>query len=86
MRSHIGETFEGVVSGVTAFAVFVELPNTVEGRVKIENLPPDDYVFLEKNYTLKGQRHAFKIGDAVKIVVAACDIGARKCDFILSEE
>lgn len=86
MRSHIGETFEGVVSGVTAFAVFVELPDTVEGRIKIENLPPDDYVFLEKNYTLKGQRRAFKIGDAVKIVVAACDIGARKCDFILSEE
>lgn len=86
MRSRIGETFEGVVSGVTAFAVFVELPDTVEGRIKIENLPPDDYVFLEKNYTLKGQRRAFKIGDAVKIVVAACDIGARKCDFILSEE
>lgn len=86
MRSHIGESFEGVVSGVTAFAVFVELPDTVEGRIKIENLPPDDYVFLEKNYTLKGQHRAFKIGDAVKIVVAACDIGARKCDFILSEE
>lgn len=86
MRSHIGETFEGVVSGVTAFAVFVELPNTVEGRIRAETLPPDDYVFLEKNYTLKGQRRAFKIGDKLKITVAACDIGARKCDFVLAEE
>ena len=64
----------------------MELPNTVEGRIRAETLPPDDYVFLEKNYTLKGQRRAFKIGDKLKITVAACDIGARKCDFVLAEE
>ncbi len=86
MRSHIGETFDGIVSGVTAFAVFVELPNTVEGRIKIENLPSDDYAFVEQKYMLKGQRHAFKIGDSIKIIVAACDIGARKCDFLLAED
>ncbi len=86
MREHLGEMFEGVVSGVTAFAVFVELPNTVEGRIRIENLPPDDYIFIEQKYMLKGERRAFKIGDAIKITVAACDIGTRKCDFLLAEE
>ena len=86
MRGHIGETFEAVVSGVTAFAVFAELPNTVEGRIRIENLPPDDYTFIEQKYLLKGERRSFKIGDKIKITVAACDIGARKCEFLLAEE
>lgn len=86
MRGHIGETFEAVVSGVTAFAVFAELPNTVEGRIRIENLPPDDYAFIEQKYLLKGERRSFKIGDKIKITVAACDIGARKCEFLLAEE
>ena len=86
MRSHIGETFEGIVSGVTAFCVFVELANTVEGRIGMESLPPDDYVFVEQRYTLKGERRSFKIGDKLKVTVAACDIGSRKCDFVLAEE
>ena len=86
MRAHIGETFAGVVSGVTAFALFVELANTVEGRIGIEDLPPDEYVFQEKNYILQGKLRAFKIGDSVKIAVASCDIGARKCGFLLAEE
>lgn len=86
MRGHIGESFEAVVSGVTAFCVFAELPNTVEGRIRVENLPPDAYVFLEQKYMLKGERRSFKIGDKIKITVAACDIGARKCDFLLAEE
>lgn len=86
MRSHIGETFEGIVSGVTAFCVFVELANTVEGRIGMESLPPDDYVFVEQRYTLKGERRSFKIGDKLKVTVAACDIGSRKCNFVLTEE
>ena len=86
MRSHIGETFEGIVSGVTAFCVFVELSNTVEGRIGMESLPPDDYVFVEQRYTLKGERRSFKIGDKLKVTVAACDIGSRKCNFVLAEE
>lgn len=85
MRGHIGETFEAVVSGVTAFAVFAELPNTVEGRIRIENLPPDDYAFIEQKYLLKGERRSFKIGDKIKIKVAACDIGTRRCEFLLAE-
>ena len=86
MRSHIGETFEGLISGVTAFGVFVELESTVEGLVRIENLPEDDYVFSEERYLLKGAAHSYKIGDKMRIVVAACDIGTRRVEFVPAEE
>ena len=85
MRSHLGEEFEAIVSGVTSFGVFAELANTVEGLIKLENLPADDYVFVEQRYLLKGERRSFKIGDKIKIKVAACDIGTRRCEFLLAE-
>lgn len=85
MRSHLGEEFDAVVSGVAAFGVFAELANTVEGLIKIENLPADDYVFVEQRYLLQGERRSFKIGDMIKIKVAACDIGTRRCEFLLAE-
>lgn len=86
MRSHIGETFEGLISGVTAFGVFVELENTVEGLVRIENLPEDDYIFVEERYLLKGVSHSYKIGDKMRIVVAACDLGTRRVEFVPAQE
>ena len=86
MRSHLGEDFEGVVSGVTAFGIFVELPNTVEGLVQIENLPRDDYTFVEERYLLKGSRNSYKIGDKCAIKVAACNIGTRRVEFTLAEK
>lgn len=86
MRSHLGEEFEGVVSGVTAFGIFVELPNTVEGLVRIENLPQDDYTFVEERYLLKGSRNSYKIGDKCAVRVAACNIGTRRVEFTLSEK
>ena len=85
MRSHLGEECDAVVSGVAAFGVFAELANTVEGLIKIENLPADDYVFVEQRYLLQGKRRSFKIGDMIKIKVAACDIGTRRCEFLLAE-
>lgn len=86
MRSHLGEDFEGVVSGVTAFGIFVELPNTVEGLVRIENLPQDDYTFVEERYLLKGSRNSYKIGDKCAVRVAACNIGTRRVEFTLAEK
>lgn len=86
MRSHLGEEFEGVVSGVTAFGIFVELPNTVEGLVRIENLPQDHYTFVEERYLLKGSRNSYKIGDKCAVRVAACNIGTRRVEFTLSEK
>ena len=82
MRAHLGESFEGVVSGVTAFGIFVELENTIEGRIRIEDLPEDDYTFVEERYLLRGKVHSYKIGDAMRVTVAACDIGTRRVDFV----
>ena len=86
MRGHIGEEYEGVISGVTAFGVFVELENTVEGLVRVENLPADEYIFIEQRYLLQGARRSYKIGDPLRIRVAGCDIGTRRCEFLLAQE
>lgn len=86
MRGHLGEEFAGVVSGVTAFGVFVQLENTVEGLIRAENLPGDGYVFAEERLTLSNGAHVFRLGDAVRITVAGCDLGARKCEFLLADK
>ena len=83
MREHLGEEFDAIVSGVTAFGIFAELPNTAEGLIKIENLPEDDYVFIEQRFLLQGLSRSFKIGDPLRIRVVAADIGSRRCEFEL---
>ena len=85
MRGHLGETYEGVVSGVTSFGIFVELENTVEGIIRLEDLPSDEYVFDETHMILRGKRRSYRMGDEVRIVVVSCDIGARRCRFVLTE-
>lgn len=86
MRERLGESFDAVISGVTSFGIFAELSNSVEGLIRLENLPADDYVFVEQRYLLKGLARSYKIGDAVKIKVIAADLGTRKCEFALSDE
>lgn len=70
MRDKIGAQYDGVISGVTEWGVFVELSNTVEGLVRTENLPGDGYVFNADLFRLDSPRHTFKLGDAVRIQVA----------------
>ena len=86
MRSHLGEEFDGTVTGVTAFGVFVGLANTVEGLIRLENLPEDEYEYIEERYLLKGKKHSFTIGDALRIKVAACDVGTRRIEFVPAAE
>ena len=86
MRTHLGEEFDGAVTGVTAFGVFVGLPDTVEGLIRIENLPEDEYEYVEERYLLKGRKHSFTIGDALRIKVAACDVGTRRIEFVPAAE
>jgi len=86
MRHHVGEDFEGVISGVTSFGIFVELENTVEGLVKMEDLPPDNYEYLENQFCLKGGRHTFKLGDKVKVKTLRADVLSREIDFMLINE
>jgi len=83
MLEHIGEEFEGVISGVTAFGLFVELPNTVEGLVHISYLTDDYYHYHEKMYALIGERTGkqFRIGDVVQVRVSNVNVEERTIDF-----
>ncbi len=81
MKDRIGETFEGVISSVVSYGLFIELPNTVEGLLRIEDLPQDSYLFMEKQLKLKGQNYTFSIGDKIKVVLANANIFTRKVDF-----
>lgn len=83
MRNHVGEDFEGTISGVTAFGIFVELDNTVEGLVRMEDLPNDKYEYLENRFCLMGKNHSFKLGDKVKVKTLRADILSRQVDFML---
>ena len=85
MRGHLGEEYTGTVSGVAPFGIFVELENTAEGLIKVENLPGEGYEFIEEKLCLRGASRAFCLGEPVHIVVAGCDIGARRCEFVLAE-
>ena len=83
MRSYIGREFNGVISGVTNFGVFVELENTVEGIVKLETLPKDKYELVEKTFTLKGRKFEFSLGDLVLVKVLGVDTVAKRVEFLL---
>lgn len=83
MQHHLAEEFEGKISSVTAFGIYVELENTVEGLVRLEDLPADKYAFSEEEFMLRGMANSFKIGDRVKVKAVRADILAREVDFIL---
>ena len=85
MSDKIGEEYEGVVSGVTSFGIFVELENTVEGLVHISNMVDDYYIYDNERKELFGQgsNKIFKIGDSVKIQVANVSIAKAEIDFVL---
>ena len=85
MAKHVGEEFEGVISGVTEWGFFVELPNTVEGLVRVTELKDDFYQFYEDNYELVGEatNKRYKLGQKVKVVVESTDKLMRTIDFAL---
>ena len=84
MKDKVGQDFDAIVSSVTNFGIFVELENTVEGLIKIEDLPQDSYLFFEKQLKLKGQHHCFSIGDNLRVKLVSSNIYTRKIDFMLA--
>ena len=81
---YVGEEFDGVISGVTGFGLFIELENGIEGKVNIETLKGRRrWALDQKNYTLSDGKTAYKLGQKVKIKVAGVNIGERKAEFIL---
>ncbi|MDI9240461.1 ribonuclease R [Lysobacter sp. LF1] len=89
MEQHVGGEFEGVISGVTSFGLFVELDESkVNGLVHVTQLPHDYYHFDPIRKTLSGERSGreFRLGDRVRIVVMKASVEERKIDFRLVEE
>ncbi|HJG81922.1 ribonuclease R [Clostridium sp. AM29-11AC] len=84
MEQFIGQEFEGVISGVTNWGFYVELPNTVEGLVHINELRDDYYVFSEERYELTGEMtgKTYKLGEVIRVQVTGCDRFAKTIDFI----
>ncbi len=87
MSRHIGETYEGVISSVTNWGLYVELPNTVEGMVKVSDLSGDYFIFDEEHMELAGEAThiRYKLGQKVRVAVSGTDRLTRTIDFILAE-
>lgn len=87
MKDRIGEEYDGIISNVTSFGMFVELPNTIEGLVRMSDIEDDYYLFDEVHHMLIGERtrRTFRIGDNVRIKVQNADIATRTIDFVLTE-
>jgi ribonuclease R len=87
MLEKIGMDFDGIISGVTNFGIYVALENTVEGLVRMTALDDDYYVYNEKHYCLMGMRtkKVYRLGDSVKVRVANVDMNSRNIDFVLAE-
>ena len=87
MEDKIGQSFEGVVSGVTSWGIYVELANTVEGLVHYSRIPGDRYYFDEARFELVGDRtgRSFALGQKVQIIVAGVDKMTRTVDFAIPD-
>lgn len=83
MQNKIGKEYEGIVSGITAFGMFVELENTVEGLIKFEDLGNEYFIYNDENKTLIGEnsKKIYKIGDKIKIKVIYANKQLRRINF-----
>lgn len=88
MEKHIDEEYEGMITGVTSFGFFVQLPNSVEGLVRVEDIKDDFYRYDESTFALVGERHKrrYCLGDIVKIKVINASKLTQNVDFILINE
>ena len=87
MSYHVGEVFDGVISGVTGFGLYVQLDNTIEGLVRIDSLYDDYYEYEAEQYALRGRRNGktYKLGDPVRIFVDNVNTDRGEIDFLLAE-
>lgn len=88
MEQFIGETFSGFISGVTAFGIFVEIENGVEGLIHISHMSDDYYQYFEKQWKLVGQRtgREFRLGDPIEVRLVKASPEERQLTFYLAEE
>ena len=87
MADKVGQNFIGVISGITSWGIYVELPNTVEGMVSVHSLLDDYYYYDEEKYVMMGRNtgRVFQLGEKVEITVAGVDKMTKTIDFELAE-
>ena len=88
MEKHIGETYSGMISSIMSFGMFIELPNLVEGLVRLDDLTDDHYTFDESTISLIGKKNkrGYRLGDNVNVIVKSANKEARTVDFVLDTE
>ena len=88
MEKHIGEHFEGVISGVMSFGIFVELPNLIEGLVRVEDMKGDYYEYNEETFSLVGKRNkrGYRLGDTIKVIVKSASKEKHTVDFLINDK
>lgn len=88
MSGHIGEVFEGVISGITKWGIYVELPDTIEGLVHVSSMRDDHYEYVEERYEMVGSHtgKTYKLGQAVFVRAAGADRLQRTIDFEIVKE
>ncbi len=85
MAQFVGEEFKGIISGVTAFGIFVELDNGVEGLVHVSTMTNDFYEYKEEQFAMVGEKtqQRYRLGDEVEVLLVRANIEERNLDFVL---
>ena len=88
MKQFLGQKFEGIISGISTWGMYVELPNTCEGMIRVTSLKDDYYYYDEEHYMMVGEhtKKTYKLGEKIEIVVSDVDKLTRTIDFELPEE
>ncbi len=88
MSDRIGEQYDGVISGMNQTGIYVELMNTVEGMVRVSEIPKDFFIYDETHFEMRGERtgKVYKLGQKVKVIVVAADKLMRTIDFVFVED
>lgn len=87
MAQFVGEEFSGIISGVTAFGIFVELDNGVEGLVHVSTMVNDYYEYREEQFAMVGERtnKSYRLGDEVEVLLVRANVEERNLDFVLKD-
>ena len=87
IMKHIDEEYTGIVSGVMSFGMFIELPNKIEGLVRIDDLRDDFYTYDESTFALIGNKNkrGYRLGDEVKVIVKAASKENHTIDFLIKK-
>ncbi|MFZ7130837.1 MAG: ribonuclease R [Eubacteriales bacterium] len=88
MQSKVDQEFEGIISSVTSFGFFVELDNTIEGLIRIQDLTDDYYIYDERNHRFIGEhtKKMYKLGDRIEIAVSKVNLRLRQIDFMVVDK